>query len=507
MLAEDWESLISEDLMSGGVKADVQTYKNYVNGQWVAAASGETFPVYDPSTEEVIAHVAAANAGDVDAAVKAAREAFDNGPWHTTTAQDRGRILFKLAERIRQNAAQLAHIECRNTGKPIVEAEYDIADVATCFEYYGGLATKVTGHVNPVPANALSFTLREPVGVAAQIIPWNYPLLMAAWKLAPAIAAGCACILKPAEQTPLTALEFANWFEEAGLPPGVVNIINGLGETAGAALVAHPGVDKVAFTGSGAVGKTIVKSAADTLKRVTLELGGKSPNIFFAEADWEAAVDGALFGVFINQGEVCSAGSRILVEKKIYSKFVEAMTEKAKRIKLGAPLDRETKMGPLVSKEQYDRVSSYLEIGKKEAKVAIGGGRPKQFGKGYYVEPTIFYDVDNNARISREEIFGPVASVIPFDDEAGAIRIANDTPYGLAAAVWTRDIYKAFRVVKAVRAGIVWVNHMQPTYVEAPWGGYKQSGFGRELGPWGLEEYLETKQVFVNLDETPIAWY
>jgi betaine-aldehyde dehydrogenase len=349
--------------------------------------------------------------------------------------------------------------------------------------------------------------LKEAVGVAGQIIPWNYPLLMAAWKLAPAIAAGCCCVLKPAEQTPLTALEFANCFEEAGLPPGVVNIVNGFGETAGAALVAHPAVDKIAFTGSAAVGKIIVKSAADTLKRVTLELGGKSPNIFFADADWEAAVDGALFGVFINQGEVCSAGSRILVEKKIYSKFVEAMTEKAKRIKLGPPLERETKMGPLVSKEQYDRVSGYLDLGKKEAKTAIGGGRPKQIGKGYYLEPTIFYDVDNNARISREEIFGPVASVIPFDGEPDAIKIANDTPYGLAGAVWTRDIYKAFRVVKSLRAGIIWVNHMQPTYVEAPWGGYKQSGFGRELGPWGLEEYLETKQVFVNLDETPIAWY
>jgi betaine-aldehyde dehydrogenase len=493
--------------MSSSATAGVRSYQNFVNGKWESAASGKTFPVYDPSTEEVIAQVAAADASDVDRAVKAARTAFDSGVWPQTTAQDRGRILFKLTEKIRQNSAALAELECLNTGKPIVEAEYDIADVATCFEYYGGLANKVTGHVNPVPANALSFTMREPVGVAGQIIPWNYPLLMAAWKLAPAIAAGCTCVLKPAEQTPLTALEFANYFEEAGLPPGVVNIINGFGETAGAALVAHPGVDKIAFTGSAAVGKLIVKSAADTLKRVTLELGGKSPNVFFADADWEAAVDGALFGVFINQGEVCSAGSRILVEKKIYSKFVEAMAEKAKRIKLGPPMERETKMGPLVSKEQFDRVSSYLELGKKEAKTAIGGGRPKEFGKGFYVEPTIFYDVDNNARISREEIFGPVASVIPFEGEPDAIRIANDTPYGLAGAVWTRDIYKAFRVVKSLRAGIIWVNHMQPTYVEAPWGGYKQSGFGRELGPWGLEEYLETKQVFVNLDETPIGWY
>jgi len=493
--------------MSSIAKTSVRTYQNYVNGQWVSSASGKTFPVYDPSTEEIIAHVAASESADVERAVKAARAAFDSGPWPKTTAQDRGRVLFKLAEKVRQNSAILSEIECRNTGKPIVEAEYDIADVATCFEYYGGLANKVMGNVMPVPANALSFTMREPVGVAGQIIPWNYPLMMAAWKLGPAIAAGCTCILKPAEQTPLTALEFANWFEEVGLPPGVVNIINGFGETCGAALVAHPGVDKIAFTGSAAVGKIIVKSAADTLKRVTLELGGKSPNVFFADADWEAAVDGALFGVFINQGEVCSAGSRILVEKKIYSRFVEAMTEKAKRIKLGPPLERETKMGPLVSKEQYDRVSSYLDLGKKEAKVAIGGGRPKQFGKGFYVEPTIFYDVENSARIAREEIFGPVASVIPFEDEGGAIRIANDTPYGLAAAVWTRDIFKAFRVVKSLRAGIVWVNHMQPTYVEAPWGGYKQSGFGRELGPWGLDEYLETKQVYVNLDETPIGWY
>ncbi len=472
--------------MSSTAKTVIRSYQNYINGQWVKSSSGEMFPVYDPSTEEVIAQVASSAAPDVDRAVKAARAAFDSGPWATTTAQDRGRILFKLAEKIRQNAAQLAELECRNTGKPIVEAEYDIADVATCFEYYGGLANKVLGHVNPVPANALSFTMREPVGVAGQIIPWNYPLMMAAWKLAPAIAAGCTCVLKPAEQTPLTALEFANWFEEAGLPPGVVNIVNGFGETAGAALVAHPGVDKIAFTGSAAVGKIIVKSAADTLKRVTLELGGKSPNIFFEGADWEAAVAGALFGVFINQGEVCSAGSRILVEKKIYSKFVEAMTEKAKRIKLGAPLERETKMGPLVSKEQYDRVSSYLEVGKKEAKVALGGGRPKQFGKGYYVEPTIFYDVENSARIAREEIFGPVASVIPFEGEPEAIRIANDTRFGLGASAWTNDEKEREQLVNELEAGMVFINRMVASDPRLPFGGVKQSGHGRELGPYGI---------------------
>ena len=479
----------------------------YVNGEWVARNSGKTFSVYDPSTEEAIAEVPDSNAKDVDRAVAAAKDAFENGPWANSTAQERGRVLFKLADAVRQNTAALAELEARNSGKPIVEAEYDMADVVTCFEYYGGLATKVSGHVNPVPDNALSLSLKEPVGVAGQIIPWNYPLLMAAWKLAPALAAGCTCVLKPPEQTPLTALELAKYFEPCGLPNGVVNIITGFGESAGAPLVQHPDVDKIAFTGSAAVGKQIVKMAADTVKRVTLELGGKSPNIFFADADFEAAIDGALFGVFINQGEVCSAGSRILVERPIYQKFVEAMAAKAKTIKLGPPLERATKMGPLVSREQYDRVRSYLEIGKQEAKLASGGDRPKNIDRGYYVEPTIFYDVDNSARIAREEIFGPVATVILFEDEADAVKIANDTPYGLAAAVWTRDIFKAFRVVKKIRAGIVWVNHMQPTYVEAPWGGYKQSGFGRELGPWGIEEYLETKQVHINLNEQPIGWY
>jgi betaine-aldehyde dehydrogenase len=389
----------------------------------------------------------------------------------------------------------------------VVESEYDMDDTATCFEYYGGLATKIHGEVLPVPAPAIALAMREPVGVAGQIIPWNYPLMMAAWKLGPALAAGCTCVLKPAEQTPLTILELAKDFEAVGLPPGVVNVVTGDGPGAGAPIVAHRDVNKIAFTGSQAVGKLIMKAAADTLKRVTLELGGKSPNIFFADSDFENAVDGALFGSFVNQGEVCSAGSRVLVERSIYKKFVDAAAAKAKKIRVGPGMDRQYNMGPLVSKEQFDRVRGYQDVGRKEAKVAAGGGAVTTHGKGYYVEPTIFYDVDNSARIAQEEIFGPVMSVIPFTDEADALRIANDTSYGLAAAVWTRDIFRALRVVKNLEAGIIWVNHMQPTYVEAPWGGYKMSGFGRELGKWGVEEYLETKQVYINLDEKPIGWY
>jgi len=483
--------------------------KMYINGEWVDSHTAERFDVINPATEEPLGTVPKADADDVGRAVAAAREAFDSGGWWPgTTAQERGRILLRLAELVRRESATLAELDCLNSGKPIVEAEYDVADTATCFEYYGGLATKIHGEVLPVPDNALSLALKEPVGVAAQIIPWNYPLLMAAWKLAPAIAAGCTCVLKPAEQTPLSALELAGLFEEAGLPPGVVNIVTGLGET-GAALASHPDVDKIAFTGSVETGKSVMRAATEGLKRVSLELGGKSPNIFFEDADITAAVDGALFGVFINQGEVCSAGSRILVQRPIYDAFLEQMVEKTKTIRLGPGIDRETKMGPLVSKEQYDRVVNYLEVGKSEAKVAVGAaaGAGAGFDRGYFVQPTIFYDADNSTRIAREEIFGPVATVMPFDSEADAIRIANDTHYGLAAAVWTRDIFKALRVVKALRAGIVWVNHMQPTYVEAPWGGYKQSGFGRELGRWGMDEYLETKQVYINLNEDPIGWY
>ena len=489
--------------------ATKDTKQLFIDGAFVPSTGAESRAIINPATRDVVAHVPEATAEDVDQAVAAARRAFDDSDWARTPAVDRGRILLKLAEIVRARAGELAALETRNTGKPIVEAEYDMSDAAACFEYYGGLANKIHGEVVPVPDGALALALREPIGVAAQIIPWNYPLLMAAWKLAPAICAGCTVVLKPAEETPLTALALAASFEEAGLPAGVVNIVTGDGPQAGARLVAHCDVDKVAFTGSPEVGRQIMQGAAGTLKKISLELGGKSPSIFFADSDFESAVAGALFGVFLNQGEVCSAGSRILVERPIYRQFLEAMVEKARGIRVGNGLERETQMGPLITETHRTRVRGYQEIGKGEAKLALGGGVPagEQFAQGFFVEPTIFYDVDNRARIAQEEIFGPVACVIPFDDEERALKIANDTHYGLAAAVWSRDVFRVMRVVRALRAGVVWVNQTQVSAIEAPWGGYKQSGFGRELGRWGVEEYLQVKQVYINVDDQPFKWY
>ena len=481
----------------------------WINGTWSEAAGGRTRDVINPADGSLLAQAPEAGVEDVRKAIASARRAFDEGPWPRMAARDRGTLLFKVAEAIRSRAAELAALDTRNMGKPIVEAEFDVADAAHCFEYYAGMASKIHGETLEVPDNALSLVIREPVGVVGQIIPWNYPLLMAAWKLAPALAAGCTAILKPAEQTPLSALMLAEIFESLDLPPGVVSVVTGDGPTAGATLVTDPRVDKIAFTGGIEAGRHVIRGAAETVKRMSIELGGKNPNIVFADADFEAAVDGALFGAFANQGEVCSAGSRLLVERSIYDRMLAALTEKAARIRLGDPLDRETKMGPLVTEEHRAKVLDYIRIGRGEGRLLTGGGTPddQALSRGWYVQPTIFADVDNSARIAQEEIFGPVLTVIPFESEADAIRIANDTPYGLAGAVWSRDVFRGIRVLKQIRAGILWLNTYHPTYNEAPWGGYKQSGFGRELGSYGLEHYLETKQINVNLTEAPIGWY
>ena len=487
----------------------MKQYRAWVGGEWVVAISGQEREIFDPGNGEVLGAVPEFSREDMDHAIDAARYAFDQGPWRKTSALERGKFLFAVAAGIRVKASELAELETKNCGKPLAEAEFDIADAANCFEFYAGLATKIHGETMLVPANSLSFILREPIGVCGQIIPWNYPLLMAAWKLAPALAAGNTCVLKPSELTPLTALALAEIIQETGIPPGVVNIVTGPGPGAGEELALSEKVDKVAFTGGTATGKRIMQQAAISIKKISLELGGKNPNIVFADADFEAAVDGALFGAFANQGQVCSAGSRLLVERSIHASFVKALLEKIPRIKIGHGMEPGVKMGPLVSGAHRDKVEAYIQIGREEgATLLCGGQRPSDMNsKGFFLEPSIFDHVTPSMRIAREEIFGPVLAIIPFDTEEEALQIANDTEYGLAAGVWTKDLNRALRMVREIKAGITWVNTYHPTFNEMPWGGYKQSGIGRELGLYGIEAYLETKQVNINLDEAPIGWY
>jgi acyl-CoA reductase-like NAD-dependent aldehyde dehydrogenase len=476
--------------------------QNFIDGKWVDAQDGERFDVFNPATGAVIATAPHSKPANVDAAVSAARRAFDEGTWWPgTPARQRGRILLNAADIVRREQERLARLESLDAGKPIGEAREDIAEVAFMFEYYGGWATKIAGESQHVDADAMFMVWKEPVGVAVGITPWNYPMMMATQKVAPAIAAGCTFILKPPEQTPLTCLELPKILEEAGLPTGVFQVLTGFGETAGAPLVAHPGVDKIGFTGSREVGKLSMRSGADTLKRVTLELGGKSPNVVFADADFDAAVEGSANGVFWNQGEICSAGTRVFVERGIYDDAVNAMGERATGIVLGDPSDDGTTMGPLVSREQQERVQHYLEVGAGEARLAAQGATPQDpsLANGYFVPPTIFADVTNDATIAREEIFGPVMSVIPFRSVDDVIAMANDNDYGLAAAVWTNDVKKAIWTAQALRAGIVWINDTQPAPTEMPWGGYEQSGVGREFGRQGLDDYLEEKAGYLNL--------
>jgi acyl-CoA reductase-like NAD-dependent aldehyde dehydrogenase len=473
-----------------------------INNEWRAAAGGKTMDVVNPATEAVIATVASADRSDVDAAVAAARAAF-NGPWGKMSARERGRLVSRLADRLMERADEVAALETLHNGKPIFESrQIEIPAAAECFEYYAGWADKVMGETIPVKGNYLAYTLREPLGVVAAIVPWNFPLLLAAWKVAPALATGNVVILKPASQTPLTAIALGEIAVEVGLPAGVLNVITGPGSSVGQAIVEHPGIDKIAFTGDTSTGKGIMRAAADTLKKITLELGGKSPNIVLPDADLDAALRGATTGIFYGKGEVCAAGSRLLVDRSIKDAFMEKLAARVKKMVAGDPMDPKTRYGALASKKQLETVQRYVEVAKKEGASLVAGGDRADIGtgKGYFFQPTVFDGVTPEMTIAREEIFGPVLATIEFGDLDEAIARANDTPYGLAAAVWTKDVKRAHYVAGRLKAGTVWINTYNVYDTAAPFGGYKASGFGREMGAHALEHYTQVKSVWVDLN-------
>jgi betaine-aldehyde dehydrogenase len=482
----------------------------YINGEWRESGNKEKRDIFNPATGEVIAHAAEGTVEDARDAIEAARAAFNSGIWSDMPAAERAAYLYKVADKIDDSAEELARLETMDNGKPLREARYDVADASACFRYYAGLITKPDGVTYPLSDPVQALVVREPVGVCGLIVPWNYPLLLSVWKLAPALAAGNTVVYKPSEVTPLTPTKLFEIFEEVELPKGTANMVMGSGPTVGNEIAEHHDVDLVSFTGGTKTGKHIMRAAAENMKKISLELGGKSPNIIFADADFETAVDYALFGIYAGSGQVCAAGSRILVEESIYDKFVSRFAERANQIKVGPGEDEKTEMGPVVSKEHMERVLSYIEIGKEEgARPLCGGSRLTKdgLGKGYFIEPTVFVDVNPSMRIVQEEIFGPVVVIEKFKDEKEAVELANCTDYGLAGAVFTVDGAKALRVTKKIRAGITWINTFHNTYNEAPWGGYKQSGIGRALGTYGLDVFQEIKQININLQVEPIGWF